>query len=298
MSGLPAPPLIAVAHGSRDPRSARTIRAITDALRSAYPDLEVHVAFLGLSVPSLADVVETVARTGHTRAVVVPLLLGSAFHSRVDLPDLLAAMAARHPGLDLVQAPVLGDDERLVSAVRDRIIATGTSTADETVGIALSAVGSSDAEANAVTRSIASRVCHGTAWKHAAVCFAAAAEPTVDAAITALRARGADRIVVGSWFLAPGLLNERIQDRARRNDAHAVFAEPVGPHALVPQVIVDRYRLALARTDPRKNLSDAPLPRHREPARGRYDQCGPTSPGFCAQFFADRPEDLPLLLPA
>ncbi|QDQ98023.1 sirohydrochlorin chelatase [Tomitella fengzijianii] len=240
------PPLIAVAHGSRDPRSAQSIHAIVDGLRAANPGIEVHVAFLDLSVPSLGDVVETVARAGHRSAVVVPLLLGSAYHSRVDLPALLAAASARRPGMELIQAPVLGDDERLVTAIRDRIVGAGARVDDPSVGVALSAVGSSSAEANAVTRALAARVSEGTAWHGARVCFAAAADPTVESAIDSLRAQGARRIVVGSWFLAPGLLADRVRRRALEVEPSAMIAEPIGPHALVPQVIVDRYRRAAA----------------------------------------------------
>ncbi|GAA3191378.1 hypothetical protein GCM10020255_090880 [Rhodococcus baikonurensis] len=90
-------PLIAVAHGSRDPRSARVITAAVAALREARPDLDVRLAFLDLNAPSIDQVLDGVAHDGHTHAVVVPMLLGNAFHARVDLPGLLAAAAVRHP---------------------------------------------------------------------------------------------------------------------------------------------------------------------------------------------------------
>lgn len=80
-------PLIAVAHGSRDPRSARVIAAAVAALREVRPDLDVRLAFLDLNAPSIDQVLDGVAHDGHTHAVVVPMLLGNAFHARVDLPD-------------------------------------------------------------------------------------------------------------------------------------------------------------------------------------------------------------------
>ena len=65
------PALVAVAHGSRDPRSAATISRLIDEVRQQRPDLDVRLSFLDL-------------RLGH--AVVVPLLLGNAFHARVAVP--------------------------------------------------------------------------------------------------------------------------------------------------------------------------------------------------------------------
>src|SRR5699024_12347957 len=99
----------------------------------------------------------------------------------------VAEAAGRHPGLELVQAPLFGDDERRVTALRDRIVAAGADADDPEVGVALSAVGSSSASANAVTRSLAARVAAGTAWSRVEVCFAAA-EPAVGDAIGRLRA--------------------------------------------------------------------------------------------------------------
>ncbi len=49
------PPLVAVAHGSRDPRSATTVRALVELVRAGMPHVLVRTAFLDLSDPSLPD---------------------------------------------------------------------------------------------------------------------------------------------------------------------------------------------------------------------------------------------------
>ena len=53
---MAAPALIALAHGSRDPRSAETITALVDEVRALRPDLRIEPAFLELSKPSFATV--------------------------------------------------------------------------------------------------------------------------------------------------------------------------------------------------------------------------------------------------
>ncbi len=45
---MTAPALVALAHGSRDPRSSQTITALTDHVRSMRPDLRIEPAFLEL----------------------------------------------------------------------------------------------------------------------------------------------------------------------------------------------------------------------------------------------------------
>lgn len=238
-------PLIVVAHGSRDPRSARAVSAAVAAIRGARPDLDVRLCFLDLSAPSVDQVVDTVAEEGHSSAVVVPLLLGSAFHARVDLPGLLAAARFRHPGLDLVQADVLGDDERLVSAVRDRVRGTGIGLDDPEVGVVLAAVGSSRADANDRTATIAPRLLAGTAWSGVEVCFATT-QPSLPQAVSRLRAGGARRIVIAPWFLAPGLLTDRIDAAADAVAPDALRADVIGGHPLLVEVVLDRYRAGLA----------------------------------------------------
>ena len=41
---MAAPALVALAHGSRDPRSAATIKALVDEVRGMRPDLRVEIA--------------------------------------------------------------------------------------------------------------------------------------------------------------------------------------------------------------------------------------------------------------
>ena len=75
---MTAPALVALAHGSRDPRSAETIKALVDEVRGMRPDLRVEPAFLELSKPSFATVVDRLVKAGYDEIVVVPLLLTEA----------------------------------------------------------------------------------------------------------------------------------------------------------------------------------------------------------------------------
>ena len=93
---MAAPALVALAHGSRDPRSAATIKALVQEVRALRPDLRIETAFLDLSKPSLDTVVDKLARARFEEVVVVPLLLTDAYHAQVDVPAAVAAADARH----------------------------------------------------------------------------------------------------------------------------------------------------------------------------------------------------------
>ncbi|WP_072802457.1 sirohydrochlorin chelatase [Rhodococcoides yunnanense] len=240
--------LVAVAHGSRDPRSADTVAAVVERIRLRRPDLDVRTAYLDLTEPNVSDVLDELAAEGAASAAVVPLLLGSAFHARVDLPALLDASRLRHPDLALTQAGVLGDDRRLVDAVRSRIFEAGVDVDDPEVGVVVAAVGSSHAPANQRTRAIAERILTGTSWAAAVTCFATAHSPDPAEALARVAAAGARRVVVAPWFIAPGLLTDRVFASVHEHRPGAVFAEVIGDHRAVADVVSARFDDAVAAT--------------------------------------------------
>ncbi|MEU5690508.1 sirohydrochlorin chelatase [Actinosynnema sp. NPDC020468] len=230
--------LVAVAHGSRDPRSASAVRSLVDVVRELAPELDVRTSFLDLSAPLLPDVLRSVAADGHRHAVVVPLLLGKAYHARVDVPSAVTAAAVP---VDVRIADVLGPDHRLESAALRRLAAAGAHPGDRSLGVVLAAAGSSHEPANATVASIAASWAHRFGWAGAEAAFASTATPDVPTAIARLRARGATRIAVASWFLAPGFL----PDRVARLAGQAPVAAPLGPDLAVASLVLDRYHAAL-----------------------------------------------------
>jgi sirohydrochlorin ferrochelatase len=236
------PPLVAVAHGSRDPRSAATAAALMDVVRGLRHGLDVRLAFLDLSTPRLGDALAAVHHGGYEQAVVVPLLLGSAYHATVDLPGVLATVS----GLRVRTARVLGPDPRLSAVALHRLAAAGVALDDERLGVVLAAAGSSHPPANAEVAQVAAAWCQRMPWAGAHAAFASAcAQPSVPSAVSALRAQGARRIAVAPWFLAPGRLPDRVAHAARTIDPSVVVADPLGPDPQLAQLVLDRYAAAL-----------------------------------------------------
>jgi sirohydrochlorin ferrochelatase len=248
VSGSSAPALVAVAHGSRDPRSAATVTALVDEVRRQRPELDVRLGFLDLSTPRLPDVLAEVAADGHTDAVVVPLLLGNAFHARVDLPGAVARAARRHPRLRLTVSAVLGGasgEPRLADTALRRLAEVAGPLDDPDLGVVLAATGSSHASANAAVHRLAASWARDHPWRAGCVAaFATALSPTVGEAVERLRGAGAGRIAVAGWFLAPGLLPRRVGRCAHALDPSIQLAAPLGPDTAVAEVVLDRYLAA------------------------------------------------------
>ncbi|KKC03963.1 hypothetical protein WU83_16280 [Mycobacterium nebraskense] len=58
-----------------------------------------------------------------------------------------------------------------------------------------------------------------------------------------MRRRGAGRLVIAPWFLAPGLLTDGVSTYARDNGIP--MAAPLGAHRLVAETVLDRYDEAM-----------------------------------------------------
>jgi sirohydrochlorin ferrochelatase len=227
--------LVLTAHGSADPRSAATARSIADCIRRLRPDLDARVAFCEQNSPNLRDELATVT-DGH--AVVVPLLLADAYHARVDIPAMIA-----EAGTGARQAGVLGEDDRLIHVLRQRLEHAGMSRLDSRVGVLVTAVGSSHAQANARTATVARELTLTTRWT-AATAFATGPSPTLADAAGELRSRGATRLVIAPWFLAHGRITDRVAAFAREHDIP--MSAPLGAHRQVAETVLDRFDAALA----------------------------------------------------
>lgn len=237
---MSAPALIALAHGSRDPRSAATITALVDEVRALRPDLPIEAAFLELSKPSFETVVNKLVRKGHDEIVVVPLLLSDAYHAQVDVPEAITAAMAKHEGLKIRASDILGLETEFL-AVLDRRLRAALSNARvrELDALVLAAAGSSNSVANQAVARLA-RVWGARHHLPVTAAFASSAPPATGEAVRAFRREGRRHVAVASMFLAPGFLPDRAAELALEAGAVAV-SEPLGAAPELARTILARY---------------------------------------------------------
>jgi len=237
--------LVAVAHGSADPRAAAAIGELVPlvARRADKRGLSVpnlRVAYLGHAAPSVPQVMRTFGPDA--RVTVLPLLLTAAYHSKTDIPRVLA-----RTGVRVRYGKPLGPHPLLLRALERRLPGTAFEIPAET-GVVLAAAGSSDPEANATIARLAARWQVRTGWFAVRPAYASAATggqggtagPDPATAVTRLREAGARRVVVASYLLAPGLFADRIRDASLAAGAAAV-SPVLGAAPEVADVVLDRY---------------------------------------------------------
>jgi sirohydrochlorin ferrochelatase len=224
------PALLAVAHGSADPRAEQVLDALIARVRSERPGLIAVLAHLGFSDPSVPAALESLTRQGVGEVVVVPLLLTAAYHAKVDLPALLSQAALDHPQLVIRQAGVLGPHPLLFDLLRRRLSEAGV---EPGTSLMLAAVGTSDAAANAELADVAASL-------GATIGFASGS-PAISDVVADLRARGARQVALATYVLAPGELADRLHDAGAD-----VVAEVLGAAPEVVDVVLSRYDATLA----------------------------------------------------
>ncbi|MEU7905621.1 CbiX/SirB N-terminal domain-containing protein [Actinoplanes sp. NPDC049118] len=206
MSRLPV--LLAVAHGTRSAAGQAQIRDLVDRVACRRPDLDVRLAFADVQQPRVADAIQGL------HAVVVPLLLSSGYHVRVDIAEAVAAA-------DAVATAPLGPDPVLVESLRRHI--------GDTDAVVLAAAGSSDPGWRAGIADVAARL-------DAHVAYASGAELRVPDVVAHLRAQGARRITVAAYLLAEGLFY-----RSLHRAGADVVTPPLCADPAVADLVLARY---------------------------------------------------------
>jgi sirohydrochlorin ferrochelatase len=245
-------PLVAVAHGSRDPRAAATVSELLAVVRYramawGLGGLDVKAAFLDHCAPSLPQALSAVGGDG--ACVVVPLLLTAAYHSKADIPAKIAAASAATP-LDVSCAGTLGPHPLLLAALERRLAEAGVAVRDPAArsrtSVVLAAAGSSDPAANATIAALAARWQATRGWHAVVPAYASAAGPRPDEAVRALLAGGGapGPVVVATYLLAPGYFADKI--RAAGLGAGAVAVSPaLGAAPDIADVVLERYLAAV-----------------------------------------------------
>jgi sirohydrochlorin cobaltochelatase len=116
--------LVLFAHGARDPRWAGTVEALASRIAHRSPGVAVAPAYLEFMAPDLAGAIDAMVARGVRCVVVAPVFLAAGGHVLRDLPDRLAGIAARHPGLSVRVEPALGSLPEVVEAMADACLRT------------------------------------------------------------------------------------------------------------------------------------------------------------------------------
>ena len=245
------PALLIVGHGSRDPRGAEEFHELVDVVRDRNPDLAVEGGFIELSRPPISECVGRLAEAGARRVAAVPMMLLAAGHAKDDIPATLVREKNSHPELSFQYGRALGVRPELLELMDEKISSVVPESEKEETAVLVVGRGSSDPDANSDLVKICRLFWEGRPYPMVEPAFVSMTPPNVAAGLDRCRRLGAKRIIVFSYFLFTGVLEERIREQseafARNNPGTEVwYAGYFGPHERVADLLVERYREAVA----------------------------------------------------
>ena len=202
------PVLLAVAHGTRSAAGQAQIRDLVDRVAGRRPELDVRLAYVDVQQPRVGEAIRGLD------AVVVPLLLSTGYHVRVDIAE---AVAANHA----VAAAPLGPDPVLTRSLQSRVSAGDT--------VVLAAAGSSDPAWRAAVAAVAAQL-------GAHVAYASGTELRVPEVVARLREQGARRVTVAAYLLAEGLFYRSLHRAGADRVTPPLCADPA-----VEELVLARY---------------------------------------------------------
>lgn len=244
------PALLVVGHGSRDPRGAEEFHRLISLLREREPALMVEGGFIELSRPPISECMNRLVEGGAREVSAVPLMLLAAGHAKNDIPATLVRERMSHPGVSFRFGRALGIRPELLSLMDERISAVVPEERKEETAVLVVGRGSSDPDANSDLAKIARLFYEGRTYPLVEPAFVSLASPRVPEALERCRRLGARRVVVFSYFLFTGVLEERIRQQSERfaganPGVEVCYAGYFGPHPSVADLVFDRYREAL-----------------------------------------------------
>jgi len=240
--------LLLIAHGSRDPRYTASYETL--CLRLRREGHAAQVGHLGLCGPDVVEAARRLARAVPADAaepiVAVPMFLNHGYHVAHDVPAAVGqARAALASRARIVVAEPLGPDPLLTEAMESRLREIGVWPGDPDTAVVLASAGTSDRAARAVLESVAARWAR-TGWHSVIPAYAGAAAPDAARAVASARAAGARDVVIASYFLAPGLLADRVASGAPQVRMAAPFATPAEVDPALLRLVLRRAAEACA----------------------------------------------------
>jgi precorrin-8X/cobalt-precorrin-8 methylmutase len=132
--------LIIIGHGSKLPHNRENLEKLAGILRKRAAFQTVEISFMVRNKPTIPEAIESLAKKGVTKIVLIPAFLAPGVHTTREIPEMIE-MKEKEPllkerGITLVYGEPLGSDERIAEIIEEK---------------ALKALGQEAREANIIT---------------------------------------------------------------------------------------------------------------------------------------------------
>jgi precorrin-8X/cobalt-precorrin-8 methylmutase len=116
--------LILIGHGSKLPHNRENLEKLATMLRSRGIFKTVEIAFMIRDTPTVNEAIDSAAKMGVSKIVLVPAFLAPGVHTTEDIPGLIGVKEKepqlKAKGVELVYGEPLGSDERIADIMEEK----------------------------------------------------------------------------------------------------------------------------------------------------------------------------------
>ena len=126
--------LIIIGHGSKLPHNRENLEKLAEILRKREAFKTVDIAFMMRNKPTIPEAIESLAKKGVLKIVLIPAFLAPGVHTTQEIPEMIG-LKEKEPllterGIELVYGEPLGSDERIAEIIEEKALkALGQETA-------------------------------------------------------------------------------------------------------------------------------------------------------------------------
>ncbi|MFW6599751.1 sirohydrochlorin chelatase [Propionibacteriaceae bacterium Y2011] len=240
---MSAPVLLLLAQAGTADSPLGSAEAVRDAVQAERPSLDVRLAYVDRSMPSVTQTVKRIVRGNHREVIVTALDLADIPEDPHGATAVAALIKSQFPEVSVVAARTFAPEPSLLRTVdqrlRDALALSRTVELDALV-LSTASVGETRSQAHLA------RLARHWGQHHKLPVVLAAADgsgPSIAAAVRTLRGQGRRHIAAGSWFVTANDQWRAERDTALAAGVHAV-AEPLGAVDDVVRLLLARYAFA------------------------------------------------------
>ncbi|MCX8131197.1 MAG: CbiX/SirB N-terminal domain-containing protein [Clostridia bacterium] len=113
--------ILILAHGSKRPETENILNSLVEKVKEKTGETLVYPAYLQFSEQNLEKGIGLLAEKGAKKIKIMPMFLFDGIHVTMDIPNELNEIRDKFPGIDIKMSRHIGDDDKLVDIIVDRI---------------------------------------------------------------------------------------------------------------------------------------------------------------------------------
>jgi precorrin-8X/cobalt-precorrin-8 methylmutase len=118
--------LVLIGHGSKLPYNKENLEKLADILQKKSRFKTVKVSFLVRDRPKIPEAIESIAKQGIKKIVLIPTLIAHGVHTKQEIPEILGLKREesmlKAQGVEIIYGEPLGADERIAEIIEEKAL--------------------------------------------------------------------------------------------------------------------------------------------------------------------------------